>query len=55
MFFHLTNTSAVTVRAEYLRCELGETGASIALPGAAALIKLRDVGNIAQFGVSYKF
>ncbi|MBR0692984.1 outer membrane protein [Bradyrhizobium lablabi] len=54
-FYHLTSTSAVTLRGEYLRYELGETNASVAVPGVAASIKVRDVGNIARFGVNYKF
>ena len=54
-FFHLPNNNAVTVRAEYLHYELGETSANFALPGVAASIKLHDVGNLARFGVNYKF
>lgn len=54
-FFHLTDTSAVTVRAEYLRYELDHTSASFNLPGAAINIQLHDVGNIARAGVNYKF
>jgi len=55
-FFHLTNTSAVTLKAEYLRYDLGDTNASFAaLPAVSASIKLHDVGNIARAGVNYKF
>jgi outer membrane immunogenic protein len=56
-FFHLTNSSAITLRAEYLRYDLGDTNAnfSLAFPPAAASIKLRDVGNIARAGLNYKF
>jgi outer membrane immunogenic protein len=54
-FIHMSSTSAVTVRAEYLRYELDDTNANVALPGAAGSIKLKDVGNIVRAGVNYKF
>jgi outer membrane immunogenic protein len=53
-FFHLTETSAVTVRAEYLRYDLDHTSASINIPGSIN-VSLHDVGNIARAGVNYKF
>jgi outer membrane immunogenic protein len=55
-FFHWSDTSAVTVRAEYLRYELGDTSASLAaVPNIATSVKLKDVGNIARAAINYKF
>jgi outer membrane immunogenic protein len=54
-FYHLSNTSAVTVRVEYLRYELSNTSATVNLGLAAPQVKFDDVGNIARAGVSYKF
>jgi outer membrane immunogenic protein len=54
-FYHLTNTSAVTVRVEYLRYELSNTNATVNLGVAAPQVKFQDVGNIARAGISYKF
>jgi outer membrane immunogenic protein len=54
-FIHMSSTSAVTLLAEYLRYELDDTNANILLPGAAASIKFKDVGNIARAGINYKF
>ncbi|WP_051382334.1 outer membrane beta-barrel protein [Bradyrhizobium sp. Tv2a-2] len=54
-FFHMSSTSAVTVRAEYLRYELDDTSLNFAGPLNAASVKLKDVGNIARAGINYKF
>jgi opacity protein-like surface antigen len=37
VFLHLTNTSAVTLKAEYLRYDLGETSANFAISGGCPI------------------
>jgi outer membrane immunogenic protein len=56
-FFHLSSTSAITVRAEYLRYELDGNNVFVAplLPSLASSFKPKDVGNIARAGINYKF
>jgi outer membrane immunogenic protein len=54
-FYHLSNTSAVTVRVEYLRYELNNNLATVSLGVSSPQVKFHDVGNIARAGVSYKF
>jgi outer membrane immunogenic protein len=51
----MSNTSAITVGAEYLRYQLDDTSANFGLGGLAASIKLKDVGNIARARINYKF
>jgi outer membrane immunogenic protein len=56
MFYHFSNTSAVTLRVEYLRYELGDANASVNVVGLVPVqIRLHDVGNIARAGINYKF
>jgi outer membrane immunogenic protein len=54
-YIHMSSTSAFTVRVEYLRYELDDNNINVALPGLAASIKFKDVGNIARAGINYKF
>jgi outer membrane immunogenic protein len=54
-FYHFSNTSAVTLRVEYLRYDLGDTNAIFAIGPLPVEIKLRDTGNIARAGINYKF
>jgi outer membrane immunogenic protein len=54
-WIHMSNTSAITVGAEYLRYQLDDTSANFGLGGLAASIKLKDVGNIARARINYKF
>jgi outer membrane immunogenic protein len=54
-FIHMSSTSALTVRVEYLRYELDDNNINVGLPGVAASIKFKDVGNIARAGINYKF
>jgi outer membrane immunogenic protein len=56
-YIHMSNTSAITVGAEYLRYELDDNNFNIA--GFAGIppvsVKLKDVGNIARARINYKF
>jgi outer membrane immunogenic protein len=55
-FYRVSNTSAVTIRGEYLRYELSNNGVSVNVAGLLApQIKFRDSGNMARLGVGYKF
>jgi outer membrane immunogenic protein len=54
-WIHMSNTSAITVGAEYLRYQLDDTNANFALGGLAASIKLKDTGNIARARINFKF
>jgi outer membrane immunogenic protein len=57
-FFHMSGSSAVTVRAEYLRYELNGDNANVdplIFSGTSSSFKPKDVGNIARAAVNYKF